>query len=145
MLSFSKSLPDVRKIVLRKQKLFKNHPNIARVLSGKTFISFRRQQNLKDLLVHRKHNTRLYKEKHGTFQCGRKCTMCKYLKEGSQFSNNGKTSSFATKGLITCTSVNLVYGVYCKRCRRVMYVGETMTTLYQRHQQNLSRIRTGSQ
>ena len=26
-----------------------------------------------------------------------------------------------------------------------MYIGETMMTLYQRHQQNLSRIRTGAQ
>ena len=68
-----------------------------------------------------------------------------YIKEGEGFTNNIKTQQFSTKGQITCTSANLVYGVFCKRCNTVVYVGETMNTLYQRHQQNLSRIRTGSQ
>ena len=109
-------------------------------------MSYRRQQNLKDLLVHRKHNSLFYKEKPGTFICGRqKCVMCKYVKEGPSFHNNDGSSTFNTKGRIACTTSNLVYGIFCRKCKKVLYVGETMQTLYQRHQQNLSRIRTGQQ
>jgi len=43
---------------------------------------------------------------------------------------------------VDCKSSNVVYAVFCERCRAYVYVGETGDTLYQRHLLNLSRIRT---
>ena len=39
--------------------------------------------------------------------------------------------------------MNLIYGIYCEQYRNIIYAWETMNTLYQRQQLNLSRIRTG--
>ena len=41
-----------------------------------------------------------------------------------------------------CKSSNVVYAVFCERCRAYVYVGETGDTLFQRHLLNMSRIRT---
>ena len=70
--------------------------------------------------------------------------MCKHMKIGKLFGDSEGTHSYNTKGHISCMSANLIYGVFCKKCEAVVYVGETMQTLYARHQHNLSRIRTGS-
>ena len=36
---------------------------------------------------------------------------------------------------------NLVYGVACKKCKKLVYIGETTNSLYTRHMTNFSRIR----
>ena len=63
------------------------------------------------------------------------------VNEKSFLDNAG--NSYKVKGTITCTTYNVVYGIYCETCKKIVYVGETGNNLYQRHQLNLSRIRTG--
>ena len=65
--------------------------------------------------------------------------MCKYIVVSKTFKDNDGTE-FSTKGEINCKAENLVYGVRCERCNKLLYVGETMNSLYKRHTQNLSRI-----
>ena len=85
------------------------------------------------MLVHRKHNSLFYKEENGSFQCDKKkCALCPHIKQGEKFQDNEGTE-YSTKGKICCTTVNLVYGVFCSRCSKLVYIGETMTTLYKRH------------
>ena len=74
-------------------------------------VAFKRKENLKDSLVHRKHNNQFFKKKSGTFKCKTK---------------------------------NIVYGIYCECCKKIMYVGETGNDIYTRHMLTLSRIRTGN-
>ena len=86
-----------------------------------------------DILVHRKHNKLFYKEEHGTTTCDRKkCTLCKHMKSSEHFSDESG-NIYATKGNISCTTENVVYGVFCQKCQKLMYIGETMNSLYQRH------------
>ena len=42
---------------------------------------------------------------------------------------------------IDCKTSNVVYGILCKHCKKVMYVGETGTTLYKRFSNHISSIR----
>ena len=42
---------------------------------------------------------------------------------------------------IGCKSSNLVYGVWCTKCSKVVYVGQTGDTIYKRTQNHLSSIR----
>ena len=42
---------------------------------------------------------------------------------------------------ITCKSANVIYGIICKECRKVVYVGETGNTIYERFQNHISNIR----
>ena len=66
------------------------------------------------------------------------------MQEGLQFKNSEGTETYSTVGKICCTSQNLIYGIYCDDCQKVVYVGETKQTLYARHLKNFSRIRTSN-
>ena len=99
---------------------------------------------MKDILVHRKHNKKFYyDEERATTKCGReRCATCNYIKEDNGFYDiEGKF--FSTNHKIDCLTSNVIYGIYCDLCSRIVYVGETGNTIYTRHQLNLSRIRTG--
>ena len=92
--------------------------------------------------MHRKHNNLFYKTSNGTQPCGYACALCPFMMSNDHFQDiNGK--KYYTKGSISCDTNNIVYGIYCKKCDKAIYVGETMNTTYQRHQLNISRIRTG--
>ena len=43
---------------------------------------------------------------------------------------------------INCRTSNVVYAVHCKKCKHIVYVGETETMLKDRIQNHLSDIRT---
>jgi len=49
---------------------------------------------------------------------------------------------YTVRNSVECKSSNVLYAVFCERCRTYVYVGETGDTLYQRHLLDLSRIRT---
>lgn len=70
----------------------------------------------------------------------KKCVMCKYIICSGQFQDS-KGKTYQVKNHIDCKSSNVVYGVFCKKCNKIVYVGETGVTLYQRHVLNLSLIR----
>jgi hypothetical protein len=44
---------------------------------------------------------------------------------------------------IHCKSVGVIYCIFCTKCDRDIYVGQTGDTLYQRILLNFSKIRTG--
>lgn len=49
--------------------------------------------------------------------------------------------AYHVKNHIDCKSSNVVYGVFCKKRNKIVYVGKTEVTLYQRHVLNISLIR----
>ena len=49
---------------------------------------------------------------------------------------------YKIKGYINCKSASVIYSVYCKRCSKVLCVGQTGDTFYQRMLLNFSMIRT---
>ena len=62
--------------------------------------------------------------------------------KNSFIDNSG--NEYYTKGSISCTTENVVYGVHCKKCEKLMYVGETMNSLYLRHVKKFSLIRNNT-
>ena len=51
-------------------------------------------------------------------------------------------AEYKIKGYNNCKSASVIYSVYCKRCSKVLYVGQTGDTFYQRMLLNFSMIRT---
>ena len=85
-IDFSRALPNIHKILKSNAIILENYPEIKDAICNKTYISFRRQENLKDILVHKKHNKVFYQQNHGTTTCGRiKCTLCKFIKVSKEF------------------------------------------------------------
>ena len=69
--------------------------------------------------------------------------MCLHMKVSPHFEDQ-TNNSYSTKGKINCLTENVVYGIFCVRCQKLLYVGETMNSLYTRHVNNFSRIRNES-
>ena len=103
-------------------------------------LAFRRDKTLKDILVHKKHNSLFFKQEHKCEPCSRNCVICPYVRSTHTFTNfEGKT--FNVNNYINCTTTNVVYALFCEHCDKFIYVGGTGDTLYQRHVLNVSLIR----
>ena len=46
---------------------------------------------------------------------------------------------------MNCKTENIIYAIYCKKCSKTVYVGQTGGSLYQRMLLNISRIKNQSQ
>ena len=139
---YSDALPNVSKILKDRQKILANDKNLCKIYEDKLVVGYRRNQNLADILVHRKHNNSFYHQQSISQSCDRKCAICPHMLKTTQFqSSTGEV--FSVRGNINCKTANLIYGIHCDHCSRLIYVGETGTTLYERMNNNLSRIRTG--
>ena len=136
-LTFSNKLPDVQKIVHHRLPVLYRSMKMKEVFDKPPMTSYRRDANLRDILVHSKH-AKMFKD---TPQlCQNKCAVCKHILLDQQYNCRGKDYHFTEK--ITCKSQNLVYGIKCIVCNAIVYVGETGTTVYERVQNHLSCIRT---
>ena len=65
--------------------------------------------------------------------------MCQYARVGCEFES---TKKYIFKDNITCKSANVVYGIVCDKCRKLVYVGETGTAIYSRMANHISSINT---
>ena len=68
----------------------------------------------------------------------KKCTICLCAREGNEVEVDKK---YVFNDSISCKTSNLVYGILCKRCQKLVYVGETGTTLYERMANHISTVK----
>ena len=93
-------------------------------------VACKRGSNLKDILVHRK--TRRALTTRGRQDCGGNCVICQIFYEGERIPEvEGLIHYDRTVG---CKTSNLVYGVWCAKCNKIVYVGQTGDTIYKRTQ-----------
>ena len=140
VLTYSKGLPSVRYIIKKNLATLYKSDRMKNVFQKPPILAFRRDKNLKDILVHKKHNNQFFRQPNKSEPCGLNCALCPYLSNTSTFTNfEGKT--FNVKNYINCKTANVVYAFFCKNCDKFVYVGETRDTLYQRQLLNFSLIR----
>ena len=92
-------------------------------------------------MVHKKHNNILFSKPNRCEPCGKYCAVCPYIMTSDKFEDHGG-KKHNVKNYINCQSTNVVYAVYCRKCAKYVYVGETGDILYQRQLLNLARIKT---
>jgi hypothetical protein len=63
-------------------------------------LAFRRDKNLEDILVHKKHNSMFLKQEHKCEPCSRNCAICPYEINLSQCLQNKAQTTFAVIQLI---------------------------------------------
>ncbi|KAH3842912.1 hypothetical protein DPMN_116416 [Dreissena polymorpha] len=89
--------------------------------------AFRRDCNLEDILVHKKHKGIFFRVPNRSGPCGaQRCAICPYMMEAKKFSDT-TCKSYNVQNEVTCKSTNVVYAVHCERCKTFVYVGETET------------------
>ena len=90
-------------------------------------LSLRRGKNLGDLIV----NAKGRGEEGGSGPCGRECKLCKYMKvTGTVKDKDGKEMRIERR--MDCQTVGAIYGMYCRRCKKVVYVGKTKNRIMER-------------
>jgi hypothetical protein len=108
-------------------------------------LAFRRQQNLRDVLVHTESKGEdMVQDKNKVSKChAPRCKCCQHVTESEEFEINGKKHTVRTGG--DCKSENIIYGIQCKKCHN-WYIGESGLKLHNRvngHRASIKRLQKG--
>ena len=110
--------------------ILSSSPRCTNVFKAKSFVAFRRSNNLSNILVSVKlHKPSTTANAHrGSFRCGNNCLTCNYINDGLTnytFSSAGETRFINHH--IDCNSKNVIYLIQCNHCHK-QYIGETKRT-----------------
>ena len=97
----------------------------------KFLVTARRCPNLRDLLTQSKlpSTTAIGPRSRGCKPCQRpRCTVCKHVKTTTSVKSHSTGRNVTIPATTTCTSVNIIYIIECRRCG-IQYVGQTSNTL----------------
>ena len=119
-------LPNVNKILKRHSHYLKED-GLEGYIEGVPRLSLRRGKNLADLVV----NAKEKREGGRSGPCGKNCKLCGFMEETEAvLDKKGKRMQLV--GRMDCRTVGGVYGMYCKKCEKVVYVGKTMNRIMDR-------------
>lgn len=63
VLNYSRGLPNIHQILKKRQKILENSDRLKLAFHNTPIVAFRRDKNLKDILVHKKHNNLFFLKK----------------------------------------------------------------------------------
>lgn len=141
VLTFSKALPNIHSILRKHLKTLHQSDRLKKAFPDPPIVAFKRDKNIKDILVHKKHNLIFYKQQNVCRPCAKNCVLCSHVIESGTFKDNDG-NEYTVQGLIDCKTVGVIYGINCTECNKLIYIGQTGDTLYQRMLLNFSKIRT---
>jgi hypothetical protein len=121
VLTYSKNLPNVSNILHKHIDLLKKSHRMCKVFTEEPMAAYRRDKNLEDVLVHSKLRRDVSRPER---KCVDKCRTCDVLGEAPG-----------------CRHRDVVYGIRCMKCDRIVYVGETGRELGERIDEHLRDIR----
>ncbi|KAK3089634.1 hypothetical protein FSP39_005226 [Pinctada imbricata] len=124
VITYSKNLPDIQRITRNHLSLLHKSPKMEKIFSDPPIVAFKRDRNLTDILVHGKLNKIFKATDNSNGRCGDDCVICEILDHGEN-----------------CKIRNIVYGIKCKSCNKIVYVGETERTLAERAKEHLADIK----
>ncbi|XP_078354462.1 uncharacterized protein LOC144639078 [Oculina patagonica] len=128
-----------KRILLENFDILSTDPETRRIFTEFPLVSYRRDKNLRDALVHSSGYTHSVA---GTYPCRHpRCLTCKYTTP--QTNVQGPKSDYTIRDRFTCQSENVVYCIVCRRCS-VLYIGETGRRLRKRFSEHLRSIRNHS-
>ena len=81
-------------------------------------MAFKRDTNLQDILVHKKHNNLFFSKPNRCEPCGKICAVCPYIMASDKFEDHGG-KHYNVKNYINCQSTNVVYAVFLQEVHEV--------------------------
>ena len=101
-------------------------------------VAYKRDRNLRDILVRSALRSRHEPYKVGTVPCTKAgCKSCPFLSQDT--SVRGPRASFTIRRSFTCQSRNVVYAIRCELCDK-LYVGETSRTFETRVSEHVADV-----
>ena len=101
-----------------------NSEKMKRIFDEPPTVSYKRDKNIKDILVHRKHNLQFHGQKNGCRVCGKNCALCSHFIESTSLKDN-EGNTYTIQGSINCKAVGVLYCIMCTECENNIYVGKT--------------------
>jgi hypothetical protein len=68
------TLPNIHEILKKNMKILYNSEKMKRIFDESPIVSYKRDKNIKDILVHHKHNLQFYGKENGCRACGKLIT-----------------------------------------------------------------------
>ena len=119
-------LPNINKI-LKRHGHFLKEEGLDKYVKETPRLSLRRGKNIADLVV----NAKKKLGEGGSGPCGKGCKLCAFMVETKEVKDKrGETKKI--KGKMDCRTVGAVYGMWCKKCEKVVYVGKTQNRVMDR-------------
>ena len=101
-----------------------NDPDLAECFAKPSIVAYRRNKNLRDILVKAKIETsNKTRPRSGFTKCKRFCTMCAFAVPSQNHENKQSSEIYEIKSLIDCTTKNVIYKLGCKKCKNFLYIG----------------------
>ena len=135
VITYSKSLPDIRGILRKHQDTLYMSERMQEVFAKPPLLAFRRDKNICDTLVHGKTNRALKTaEKHCACEC------CGKLVRNEIRDTTG-AKFYHVQEEVDCSTRNVIYCLLCSACGKTVYVGETERSLKERFMEHLRDVR----
>ena len=123
----------VKNIIYKHFNLLRTHRETTSLFRELPLTSWRRDTNLRDMLVHTEERDREVSV--GSFPCDcSRCSTCPFNVHTDRVF--GPKGSMAVSGRFTCTSTNVVYCILCLKCG-FLYIGSTVRRLGDRFVEHL--------
>ena len=139
--------PNLIQIIRKYWPLLHTNRTLHRLFPNEPMIAFRRETNLRDMLVRAKieyppsiNEKRMYKLRNTTCPVIT-CKYCKYIRKDQSVQSSFMCAPYKTRVecRISCLTTNVVYCITCQKCK-TQYVGETKRQLKRRMYEHLRQI-----
>ncbi|MGH0115911.1 UNVERIFIED_CONTAM: hypothetical protein FKN15_054267 [Acipenser sinensis] len=138
VLTYHPMTKKVQHIIQRNFSILQDDPSTAPIFINPPVMSYRRDKNQREHLVHSNTQPNLDSLK-GMFPCNRShCATCKYIHSNTV--GKEAKSSFTIHDTFTCISKGIIHCIGCIKCNK-LYIGETKQRLADHFVEHLKSIR----
>ena len=139
VLTYNQLYTGTKRILFNNFQMLLSDPATRTIYPELPLVSYRRDRNLRDYLVHSAERT---DSDAGTFACRHpRCLTCRHTTYQTILQSPKRL--YTIRDHFTCLSVNVVYSIICRRCG-CLYIGETGRRLRERFGEHLRSIRNNS-
>ena len=142
VIHYDPRLPSVSQIIMKHYRTMVQDPHLKEVFPLPPLVAYRRQKNLKQILVRAKIPSLPSRPKRkilGMKKCN-KCVYCSYITTGDHVKATASNYHHQIIQEVNCTSSNVIYLITCQKCD-IQYVGETDRKMKERFAEHQGYVR----
>ena len=142
VIHYDPRLPNVNAIVRKHFRVMTQDPHMKEVFPDPPLIAYRRQRNIREVLIRAKVppvTKRPKRELLGMRRCNRD-VYCNYTMVGDHVKSTASSYQHQITTKVTCTTSNIIYLITCMKCL-MQYVGETKRRLKDRLAEHQGYVR----
>jgi hypothetical protein len=142
VLTYNRCIQPVVTTIFKNFSILQNDLQLSSLFPQLPLVSYRRDRNLKDTLVHSAVSNKPINNNpvKGTFPCQRpRCKTCQHT--SNDLALVAPNSTFTINQHFTCIDSGVIYAIHCMKCNDI-YIGETERKLAERFREHLYLVNT---